>query len=166
MAKPTKNNRITCEWHKAGSSWAVGYHTGVDFGAVTPGKAGDDVFAVTGGKVVSYQGQPWGGSYGNQVIIQAPDGTRHLYAHLKSVNVKLLKSGKVAEGDLIGQMGQSTNRDSGLPVHLHYEVRKEPYRYGKDDIDPTPYLGEDVNAKTPAKGAVKKPAAKKAAPKK
>ncbi|MFD9635519.1 transglycosylase family protein [Streptomyces violascens] len=113
-------------YHKAGSSWASGYHTGVDFPVAT----GTSVKAVTSGTVVE---AGWGGSYGYQVVIHHPDGRYSQYAHLSAVNVKAGQ--KVNTGQRIGRSGATGNATG---PHLHFEIRTGP-AYGSD-VDPLVYL--------------------------
>ena len=113
-------------YHKAGSSWSKGYHTGVDF----PVPTGTSVKAVGAGKVVS---AGWEGSFGYQVVIRHSDGRFSQYAHLSAISVK---SGQtVGGGQRIGRSG-STGNSTG--PHLHFEVRTGP-GFGSD-IDPVAYL--------------------------
>ncbi|MFF1477470.1 transglycosylase family protein [Streptomyces sp. NPDC058301] len=113
-------------YHKAGSSWASGYHTGVDF----PVSTGTSVRAVATGKVVE---AGWGGSYGYQVVIRHADGKYSQYGHLSAVNVRAGQ--QVNSGQRIGRSG-STGNATG--PHLHFEIRTGP-AYGSD-IDPLAYL--------------------------
>ncbi|WP_438290087.1 transglycosylase family protein [Streptomyces sp. HUAS TT7] len=113
-------------YHKAGSSWASGYHTGVDFPVAT----GTSVKAVTSGTVVE---AGWGGSYGYQVVIHHPDGRYSQYAHLSAVNVKAGQ--QVNTGQRIGRSGATGNATG---PHLHFEIRTGP-AYGSD-VDPLAYL--------------------------
>jgi murein DD-endopeptidase MepM/ murein hydrolase activator NlpD len=113
-------------YHKAGSSWSKGYHTGVDF----PVPTGTSVKSVAAGKVVT---AGWGGSFGYQVVVRHSDGRYSQYAHLSAISVK---SGQtVGAGQRIGRSG-STGNSSG--PHLHFEVRTGP-GFGTD-IDPVAYL--------------------------
>lgn len=74
-------------------------------------------------------------SYGNCVKLKHADGYYTLYAHLKSVDVKLNQ--KVTKGQVLGYMG-NTGRSSG--AHLHWEVRNT-----KDTrINPTEYINADL----------------------
>ncbi|MFF7450245.1 MULTISPECIES: transglycosylase family protein [unclassified Streptomyces] len=113
-------------YHKAGSLWSKGYHTGVDFAVAT----GTTVKAVAAGQVVS---SGWAGSFGYQVVIRHADGRYSQYAHLSAISVK---SGQgVGAGQRIGRSG-STGNSTG--PHLHFEVRTGP-GFGSD-IDPIAYL--------------------------
>ncbi|MEH0416836.1 transglycosylase family protein [Streptomyces sp. B21-083] len=113
-------------YHKAGSSWSKGYHTGVDF----PVPTGTSVRAVGVGEVVD---AGWGGSFGYQVVIRHSDGRYSQYAHLSAISVRAGQS--VSAGQRIGRSG-STGNSTG--PHLHFEVRTGP-GFGSD-IDPVAYL--------------------------
>ncbi|MFI1395721.1 transglycosylase family protein [Streptomyces sp. NPDC020681] len=117
---------IGTPYRKAGSSWASGYHTGVDF----PVPTGTSVKAVASGRVVS---AGWGGAYGYQVVIRHTDGRYSQYAHLSALTVR--SGQQVTSGQRIARSG-STGNSSG--PHLHFEVRTGP-GYGSD-IDPLAYL--------------------------
>ncbi|MFI9766580.1 transglycosylase family protein [Streptomyces sp. NPDC052415] len=113
-------------YHKAGSSWSKGYHTGVDFPVAT----GTTVRSVAEGKVV---GAGWEGSFGYQVVVRHSDGRYTQYAHLSAISVR--SGQQVGAGQRIGRSG-STGNSSG--PHLHFEVRTGP-GFGSD-IDPVAYL--------------------------
>lgn len=118
-------------------------HKGIDMVADINGKhATDYVVAHSDGVVVWVQkGQKnnpkasGNASYGNCVKLKHADGYYTLYAHLKSVDVKLNQ--KVKKGEVLGYMG-NTGRSSG--AHLHWEVRNT-----KDTrINPTDYINADL----------------------
>ncbi|SEG74410.1 Murein DD-endopeptidase MepM and murein hydrolase activator NlpD, contain LysM domain [Actinacidiphila yanglinensis] len=113
-------------YHVGGSSWASGYHTGVDFLVGT----GTAVHAVASGTVVT---AGWGGSYGYQVVIKHANGEYSQYGHLSQISVKVGQH--VNEGQRIARSG-STGNATG--PHLHFEMRTGP-DYG-DDIDPLTFL--------------------------
>lgn len=113
-------------YHKSGSSWSKGYHTGVDF----PVPTGTSVKAIGAGVVVD---AGWGGSFGYQVVIRHTDGRYSQYAHLSAISVRA--GGSVSAGQRIGRSG-STGNSTG--PHLHFEVRTGP-GFGSD-IDPVAYL--------------------------
>ncbi|MET7622729.1 LysM peptidoglycan-binding domain-containing M23 family metallopeptidase [Streptomyces sp. NPDC005408] len=123
---PLDSATVITPYHLAGSMWASGYHTGVDFAA----SSGTTVKAVGPGTVVS---AGWGGAYGNEVVIQHSDGTYSQYAHLSSLAVSAGQS--VSGGQQIGLSG-TTGNSTG--PHLHFEIRTSP-SYGSD-IDPLAYL--------------------------
>ncbi|MEU6061327.1 transglycosylase family protein [Streptomyces sp. NPDC047097] len=113
-------------YRKAGSSWASGYHTGVDFAVPT----GTSVKAVAPGRIVS---AGWAGSYGYQIVIRHHDGRYSQYAHLSALSVRAGQ--QVGGGQRIARSG-STGNSTG--PHLHFEIRTGP-GYGSD-IDPLAYL--------------------------
>lgn len=113
-------------YHKAGSAWSKGYHTGIDF----PVPTGTSVKSVAGGRVVS---AGWEGSFGYQVVVRHADGRYSQYAHLSAISVRSGQS--VVAGQRIGRSG-STGNSSG--PHLHFEVRTGP-GFGSD-VDPVAYL--------------------------
>ncbi|BBA95918.1 putative peptidase [Actinacidiphila reveromycinica] len=113
-------------YHVGGSSWASGYHTGVDFLVGT----GTAVHSVAAGTVVT---AGWGGSYGYQVVIKHADGEYSQYGHLSQISVKAGQH--VSEGQRIARSGATGNATG---PHLHFEMRTGP-DYG-DDIDPLAFL--------------------------
>lgn len=113
-------------YHKTGSAWSKGYHTGVDF----PVPTGTPVKSVGGGTVVA---AGWEGSFGYQVVVRHTDGRYSQYAHLSAISVRNGQS--VGAGQRIGRSG-STGNSSG--PHLHFEVRTGP-GFGSD-VDPLAYL--------------------------
>ncbi|WP_405763029.1 transglycosylase family protein [Streptomyces sp. NBC_00045] len=117
---------IGTAYHVAGSSWASGYHTGVDFPVAT----GTSVKAVGPGQIVS---AGWAGAYGYQVVILHADGRYSQYAHLSALGVKAGQ--QVSGGQRIGRSGSTGNTNG---PHLHFEIRTSP-GYGSD-IDPLKYL--------------------------
>lgn len=117
---------VSTPYRASGAMWSSGYHTGVDFIA----KSGTTVKAVGAGTVVS---AGWGGSYGNEVVIQHEDGKYSQYAHLSSLAVSVGQS--VTGGQSLGLSG-STGNSTG--PHLHFEIRTGS-SYGSD-VDPLAYL--------------------------
>lgn len=109
-----------------GSHWAAGRHTGVDFLSPT----GTTVKAAAPGKVIFAGRGGWGAAYGIHVVTEGKiSGTtyRLLYAHLSSVSTRVGVS--VAAGTPVGKSGATGNVTG---PHLHFEVRKSNYAYGKD----------------------------------
>ena len=89
-----------------------------------PGYRGIDLAARTGKRVLaSANGQVllarkgYNGGYGYMVIIQHPNGTKTLYAHLSRITTKT--GAQVSQGGVVGYIG-STGRSTG--PHLHFEV--------------------------------------------
>jgi LysM repeat protein len=94
-------------------------HRGIDIGAPTGtnlyASASGVVIAVKTGCKVGYS--RCGGGYGNMAIVQHPNGTKTLYAHMSKV---LTSTGaSVERGEKIGLVG-STGRSTG--PHIHFEV--------------------------------------------
>jgi len=83
---------------------------------------GTPVYASAGGTILLAR-TGWNGAYGNMIIIQHPNGTKTLYAHL----FKLASSTgqNVSQGELIGYVGNSGRvraSKGGNGAHLHFEV--------------------------------------------
>lgn len=99
-------------------------YNGVDYGA----PEGSPVYAAAEGTVVVSRfrpnGNPWFGGYGNYVVIEHPNGTQTLYAHLSAVYVTV--GAHLDQGQVLGVVG-NTGRSTGR--HLHFEVRgaKNPF---------------------------------------
>ena len=121
-------------------------HYSADFGEIRrdPGGVvrqhqGTDVFAARGTPVVAAArglvtlGS--GGRSGSFVVLEAPDGTHYLYAHLDRFAARLATGDTVAKGEVIGFVGTSGNAAATAP-HLHFEVRPA----GGAAIDPVPFL--------------------------
>ena len=89
---------------------------------------GTEVLCVQAGAVT---GAGSGGSYGNCLRVQHPDGSETRYAHLQYLYVR---AGEVvAAGQRLGTAGQ-TGRATG--AHLHFELRR-----GGEAEDPATLLG-------------------------
>ncbi|NCS99888.1 M23 family metallopeptidase [Candidatus Parcubacteria bacterium] len=117
----------------------VGSHKAVDLTALkgTPIKS-------VGDGVVEYAG--WNGGYGNYIKIKHSGGFISAYAHLSSIDSKIKKGARVAQGQLIGRVG-STGRSTG--PHLHYEVYKngnpvDPFNL---DISPSEEIAEELRTR-------------------
>ncbi|CAM4199678.1 M23 family metallopeptidase [Pseudoalteromonas byunsanensis] len=89
-------------------------HAGLDFGA----PLGTPIFAAGNG-IIEKVG--WGGGFGNRVLIQHGQGYHTLYAHLDRFADGLKLGDKVAQGQVIGYLG---NTGLSQARHLHYEVHK------------------------------------------
>jgi len=85
---------------------------GIDIGA----PKGTPIYASASGTVLIAK-TGWSGGYGNMVIIQHPNGTKTLYAHMTKLGTKT--GAEVSRGEIIGYVG-STGRSTG--PHLHFEV--------------------------------------------
>ena len=117
------------------------FHGGVD---ITGYKKGthllDYICAKDAGKVVAVRknctGFENGGSYGNYVIIDHGSGYKTVYAHMAHGSVVPNVGDKVAEGQVIGYMGNTGTSYGG---HLHFEVR-----HNDQKINPTEYLDKEL----------------------
>ncbi|WP_217164332.1 M23 family metallopeptidase [Streptomyces sp. AC512_CC834] len=121
---PTSSYTISSTFNQAGSLWASGHHTGLDFAAPT----GTLLKAVHSGTITS---AGWDGSYGYKTVLTLDDGTELWYAHQSSINVSVGQ--KVATGDVIGRVGATGNVTG---AHLHLEVHTD----GGTGIDPMTWL--------------------------
>lgn len=104
-------------WPLAGGIITQGLHgwNAVDIGA----PKGTSIYAAAGGTVIVANGSgAWNGGYGSYVVIQHPNGTQTLYAHMSKVLVS--PGAQVDQGDTIGKVG-TTGESTG--PHLHFEVR-------------------------------------------
>ena len=103
---------VTClYYYKTGDkhSTSYGYKNAMDIAG------GGNILAAEAGKVVTAK-DLGDTSFGKYVVIEHADGSKTLYAHLKSYSVK--EGDSVKQGQIIGVMGSSGN-SSG--VHLHFE---------------------------------------------
>ena len=94
-------------------SQTVHAHNGIDIAAPT----GTPIVAAAGGTVILARSGGWGGGFGSYVVVNHPNGTQTLYAHMSKV---LTSAGaQVDQGEVIGKVG-NTGRSTG--PHLHVEV--------------------------------------------
>ncbi|MGP3966901.1 M23 family metallopeptidase [Streptomyces sp. 6N223] len=121
FALPVEQHGLSAYFGDAGINW-MSLHTGIDF----PVSYGTPVMAATDGEITTQ----WDPSYGNMVILTAPDGTETWYAHLSST---VYTSGWVQAGTVIAYSGDSGNSTG---PHLHFEVRP----WGGDPVDPLYWL--------------------------
>jgi phage-related protein len=118
----------------AGSMWASGHHTGLDF----PAPAGTPIHAVADGRVI---GVGRSGPYGQHLEISHGGGLTSLYAHMSKI---LADMGQVvAQGQTIGRVG-ATGNTTGPHLHLEARVNGRP-------VDPLPYIqgGGPLGSKSP-----------------
>lgn len=119
---------ITCPYHKLGTKWAAGHHTGIDLVSLNR-----RVYGTCDGTV--YQ-LGYDKAYGNFIVIRnIKDNTFHWFCHLKTLFVK--QGQNVSRLTSLGIMG-STGNTTG--VHLHFEIRKHCNCYDKTE-DPAAYMG-------------------------
>lgn len=90
-------------------------HKGIDYAA----PAGTPVRA-TGDGIVDFAGVQ--GGYGNVVIIKHKGETTTLYAHMSQFAGDMKKGARVAQGEVIGYVGQ-TGWATGPHLHYEYQVR-------------------------------------------
>lgn len=120
--------RITCPYHKKGSKWAAGWHTGVDI--VSTNRR---VYGTCDGSVYRLG---FDKSYGNFVVVRNfSDNTFHWFCHLQTIFVK--QGQNVSRGTVIGIMGNTGNSTG---THLHFEIRKHTNVYNQTN-DPCLYMG-------------------------
>lgn len=80
---------------------------------------GEAFRAAKGGVVVQVRNDGnWNSGFGNYCIVDHGDGTQTLYAHAKTVYVKLGQA--VSQGQTLGEIGGTGNTTA---PHLHFEVR-------------------------------------------
>lgn len=95
-------------------SYVSGAHRGTDFAV----PVGTGVRSVKEGGVVKFSGPA--GAYGNQVIIEYPDGSEAVFSHLDSSDIEPGQS--IAKGETFAKSG-NTGRTTG--AHLDLEARKD-----------------------------------------
>lgn len=90
---------------------------------------GAPVFASATGDVIISRSYGWNGGYGNYIVINHPNGTQTLYAHL-SRNI-VTAGWHVVQGQVIGYEGYTghTIPAGSQGCHVHFEVRgaKNPF---------------------------------------
>lgn len=138
--------RITSPYGQRGN----GFHNGVDLGWRS-NEEYNKVYANSKGKVIAIQtGQKpalaTSGLYGNYVKIDHLNGYYSLYAHLRSVNVKV---GDIVDENtqigVIGDTGATIDKQGIAERHLHFEVFK-----GSTKINPTSYLTQSIASINPS----------------
>lgn len=115
LRSPLEFSRVSSgfsrRFHPILKTWRA--HQGVDYAAPT----GTPVRA-TGNAIVQFAGNQNG--YGNVVILRHDDKHSTVYAHLSRFAKNAKKGGRIAQGEVIGHVGQ-TGWATG--PHLHYEFR-------------------------------------------
>jgi LysM repeat protein len=85
-------------------------------------RCGTPIYAAAGGIVtVITNNGGWNSGYGNHIRIQHPSGALTVYAHLSVVNVQVGQ--EIAQGQVIGAIGNTGNVKGPTGCHLHFEVR-------------------------------------------
>lgn len=118
--------RVTCEYKRKGS-WAAGWHTGIDM------VCDDDTIYGTCDGIVYKIGVD--NSYGNYIVVKAPDGKYHWFCHLSKVTCSV--GDKISRTTKIGVMGNTGNSTG---KHLHFEIRNASNKYA-DNSNPADYMG-------------------------
>jgi murein DD-endopeptidase MepM/ murein hydrolase activator NlpD len=124
LRSPLEFTRVTsgfslARFHPFMQTWRA--HRGVDFAA----PSGTPVHAAGDGRVAAAGAQ---NGYGNVVILQHAGAFSTVYAHLSRFAAGIRTGTHVAQGELIGYVGQ-TGWATG--PHLHYE-----FRVGNEQRDP------------------------------
>ncbi|MBI2075135.1 MAG: peptidoglycan DD-metalloendopeptidase family protein [Candidatus Harrisonbacteria bacterium] len=81
---------------------------------------GTPIYAAAEGLVTAVAGVEWNEGYGSYVIIEHPNGTKTRYSHNERNVVSV--GDYVAQGDIIGYIGNSGNTHGPTGCHLHFEV--------------------------------------------
>ena len=118
-------------WRRHPISGTDKYHTGVDL----VGTGSKHIYPINNGTVVTSACDTNG--YGNYVVVNHGNGYWSLYAHMKTVYVKLGQ--EVTKDTILGVEG-STGASTGS--HLHLEVRKGG-NSSSNTIDPIPFLNSN-----------------------
>ncbi|WP_239514175.1 M23 family metallopeptidase [Streptosporangium sp. 'caverna'] len=101
----------------AHESWEIDFNRGSSATA----DLGDTVVAAAAGTVVTSANQGSVNGFGNLVKIDHGGGWTTFYAHLR---VRSVSAGtRVAMGQKIGEVGNTTKPGASVPPHLHFEVR-------------------------------------------
>lgn len=117
--------KVTCEYKRKGS-WACGWHTGIDL-------VGDETIYGTCDGTVTKIGVDK--SYGNYIVVKAPDGKFHWFCHLSKATCSVGQ--KISRTTKIGVMGSTGN---SMGKHLHFEIRNASNKYA-DNSNPADYMG-------------------------
>lgn len=120
---------VTQSFGNPSAGYALGWHTGTDFGCTS----GTSVRAAAAGVVV---GSDTSSAYGTNVQIRHADGKYTLYAHLSSKTVTVGQ--KLSAGTVIGTVGNSGTHSSG--PHLHLELRIAPVFAAGNFLNPVTWL--------------------------
>ncbi|WP_433333831.1 M23 family metallopeptidase [Spirillospora sp. CA-294931] len=98
-------------------SWEIDFNRGSTAGA----DLGDTVTASAAGTVATSAHQGSANGYGNLVVIDHGGGWKSYYAHLQSRAVSFGQ--RVARGQKLGAVGDTSKPGNDISPHLHYEQR-------------------------------------------
>lgn len=121
---------------------ATHLHRGIDVSA----PAGSPVYAAGPGKVAAMWPDGRVSGYGNTVVLQHPDGTQTLYAHLNGFAPGLTVGKRVTRLSPIGVVGvtQAPRAPMASKPHLHFEAHRRHTLAIREDnparFDPLVYL--------------------------
>ena len=132
MRYPFDKYRLGTRYGAKGRFWKAGWHSGQDFISISFGGDGL-VYPLYAGEVLRVS---HGGSYGNCVYLRHADGYITLYAHLRTVYVRV---GQTVQEDTVLGIEGATGNVTGR--HLHLEVHKGTYHYPAS-IDPLAFIRE------------------------
>lgn len=118
--------KVTCEYKRKGN-WLAGWHTGIDLVCDD-----DSIYGTCDGTVYKIGVDK---SYGNYIVIKAPDGKFHWFCHLSKVTCS--EGQKISRMTKIGVMGNTGNSTG---KHLHFEIRNASNKYA-DNSNPADYMG-------------------------
>ena len=91
-------------------------------------KCGTPIYAAAEGLVIEESGNNyWNNGYGNQVLIEHPNGTKTRYAHTDENFVRV--GDYIAQGKEIATIGSTGNTHGPTGCHLHFEIygAKNPF---------------------------------------
>lgn len=127
---PTESRRVTSIFgpRTAPCAGCSTFHKGLDLGATRAGIAGDPVWSMADGVVLSSTWFDWGG---NVVTIEHGNGVQSMYEHLEKYTVKTGQ--KVSKGQIIGNMG---NTGDSTSAHLHWQINVNGNAVNPRDLFP------------------------------
>ncbi len=114
--------------------WEIDWNRGGSPGA----DLGDAVVAAAAGTVVTSAHQGSANGFGNLVVIDHGGGWKSYYAHLRVRTVA--KGNRVAHGQKIGEVGNTSRPGNNISPHLHFEVRTTDRSY-PSNIQPAYFNG-------------------------
>lgn len=127
----TGDFKVTCEYGRKGTAWALGIHSGIDLVGITSKK----VYAIYNG-VVERAGYDRGG-FGNYVRIKEDRTENRIYlAHLEKMYVKVGQ--RVSYTTVVGLMGATGNATG---PHTHVEIREFQNGVAVRKLNPASYMG-------------------------